>query len=295
MFNTTENKKQEMKSRFLSGKKLIIIVCATLSTGAFAQTSKIIKTSKDVSRKTNEVNQTAHNAKSAIEDTKEAIDASKMLLTAVFWNKKKKETTGQNSNVKTVANEADKTTEAVINTTATELFELVKIFAPDANAVTGNWQTAAPAIKWKNAQPILQSKNYVRNGEASVIINGKAAMCMNALEGMEIPCAWNVTLTGTKAGYIRWEVFANDYQVADQTQATKELFPKAGMQLKVLKKFDEGVTEWFYVYEVTVPGKKVFYMRVEYSSGTATAAQAQNVGHDSFSVTCFLNKSEAIQ
>lgn len=178
---------------------------------------------------------------------------------------------------------------------STELFELIKSFAPKSADVSGNWQNTDASVKWKTAQPVLQRNNYVHSGKSSIIINGKKVTCVNGATGDESPCDWNVSLTGNKAGYNKWEIFADDFQISDQKKATSMLFPGAGNQIKVLNKYDESMMDWFYVYEVNTVGRKTFYMRVEFFTGTATGGQAANVGHDSFSISCFLNKADAMK
>ncbi len=85
-----------------------------------------------------------------------------------------------------------------------------------------------------------------------------------------------------------------NYSVSDPSVATAILFPKAGNELKEIERYDESVMFWYIVYELTEVNKPSVFMRVEFNSGSATAAQFESTGGDSFSIKIVTNKKDAL-
>lgn len=175
-----------------------------------------------------------------------------------------------------------------------ELYDLLRMFAPDSasSLTTNNWKTGAGAdspVKWKNSNPIQQGKQMVKSGDVNMLINGKPSKCivLNGMEGETKPCKWSITLSGQHNGYDTWAAGTFDFDEGDHTRLIENLFGKKLLKATLVKKDEMGASMWNYLYEIKMPGKRKFYLMIDFAAGGAASGFGS-----SFTLICSADKSK---
>ncbi len=280
-------------SKLKAMKTLITIAALLIVSMTNAQNRSV----SEINRKVKDVNRSIEASKTTVSEVTTVVNNSKELLSDIFGNKKstgKSKTSsasqdGRNTIMEQPANVPNKIEN---NTSAIELYDL--ILAVSKHLKAGNWNMDIPEIKWKTASPVSGGNRYDRQGNVSMKINGAIATCQGVADDLAKPCQWNITCGGTKAAASLCEIYTMNYSVSDPSVATAILFPKAGKELKEIERYDESVMFWYIVYELTEVNKPSVFMRVEFNSGSATAAQFESTGGDSFSIKIVTNKKDAL-
>lgn len=274
-------------------KTLITIVALLIVSITNAQNRSI----SEINRKVKDVNRSVEASKTTVSEVTSVVNNSKELLTDIFGNKKstgKSKASTESKDVRNTIKEQPASVSNKIDNSASsvELYDLILVVAKNLKA--GNWNMDIPEIKWNTATPVSGGNRHDRNGIVSLKINGAIAACQGVADDLAKPCHWNITCGGTKAVASLCEIYTMNYSVSDPSAATALLFPKAGKELKEIERYDESVIFWYIVYELTEVNKSSVFIRVEFNSGSATAAQFENTGGDSFSIKVVTNKKDAL-
>lgn len=141
------------------------------------------------------------------------------------------------------------------------------------------WQSVpSQTVKWKEKAPVKVGTLSQQSGAAMVMIDGKKFICEDEIAGKKMECTWNVTFQGKPNGYDRFAVSTTNFPVQQPGSEIKLLFPKHGQYFKLISKCIDGASYWVNLYEVRIPGRKMFWMLSTFESMSATASQYENSG-----------------
>lgn len=189
------------------------------------------------------------------------------------------------------------TSAVTAQSTKIELLDLVKMFSPDSAAVSNviTWPATnvkASTIKWKNAVPKKEGKNYVKTGTAAILLKGKPVQC-SGVNSDAAPCKWGVVLTGTKTSVASLTVAADNLHIENDIDMIDYFFGSNKLKAVLIEKDTESILYWNYKYKLQLAGKKDIWMRITYENQTATATQAENNNYtDLFYIDFFTSKKD---
>jgi hypothetical protein len=147
-----------------------------------------------------------------------------------------------------------------------ELFDLINIFLPDESMDYNayDWFTGKDKsipILWKTDGIEWKDNTAYKTGEAVVLLNGSYFSCTNTK--ME-PCKWTISLKGSRAGYTSFSI-KSVYHSDIGTYVLGGLFYKAKYSAKLIKNCDKDPTTGYYLYKLSIPGKKESWLKYEWS------------------------------
>jgi hypothetical protein len=149
-----------------------------------------------------------------------------------------------------------------------EVFDLLNALIPDSammnNAV--DWKTTETVrngVKWNKGSiaRINTGKSFYKNGIAHIYFNNQSAPC-----GSAGSCTWKASLEGPGKGYTKIK-FSTQRPVGTTESITiKQVFGRRNYRSKLMSKCPGGKT---FIYEVKVPGKKMYWLKLyEVSAGS---------------------------
>jgi flavodoxin len=161
-----------------------------------------------------------------------------------------------------------------------ELYDLIKNLLPDSsqadNDVSWKALSAKTTLSWGKLNYNNVEKFYFEIANCHVSINGKTFAC-----GGSANCSWSVTLYGNSGGYTHVSISPDLSNEPPYQTTLAYLFGKHNSKYTALKKCDNSFNEVF--YEVTMPGKKTFWMHCELSGGS---------GGSTIGIDCYFNKKD---
>lgn len=137
----------------------------------------------------------------------------------------------------------------------TDLYVLVKAFIPDSTGYSnvGDWGVKVPNLKWTSPNLEMSDNmdiNFFYKGVANLSVSGSA------------PAAWNVMLYGPRAGYTAFNIMSPELTMLEGKHSLDSLFGKGKFQATVIKKCDQKPGVGFTYYEVKLPKKDKYWMKV---------------------------------
>lgn len=138
-------------------------------------------------------------------------------------------------------------------TKSVELYDLVKMFAPDSAKVASvnDWKTGATVnspVKWETASPQKNPIGYIKNGNFKLSFNGKSIANSD------------ISLSGkTLGGYSEIQLgTTSPSENGTPSYLLEKLFGSKKFSAKLIRT-EEGANPTYY-YELKMPGKKTIWL-----------------------------------
>lgn len=166
-------------------------------------------------------------------------------------------------------------------TKSIELYDLVKMFAPDSAKATaiGDWKTGSDAgspVKWTSTAPEKTPVGYIKEGNLQIASAGQK------------PEPGGISIEGkTLTGYSEIQLsITPPMENEDYSYKLEKLMNKKPAKIKLIKADEDGFP--MYYYEFKIPGKKSMWLILMIDTGGARGDESTT----SLNIVCLFDKKE---
>lgn len=159
-----------------------------------------------------------------------------------------------------------------------ELFDAVKMFAPDSVKGDGypsayDWNTGSDrrsSFKWRTESPEFTDDKTMKKAQAIMAIKDSILKCNDGKDA----CPWSLTLEGARMGYTKFNIVSPTHPEIKIKSKIDELFPGKKYHSALVRTCEITTTAGFYLYELTIPGKKKVLMKISWARARTGSAIA---------------------